>query len=169
MNYTGSLDGRLRLIETFLIHESHLLDSRRFEYWMALFTDDGYYWAPSTPDQEDPLNHVSLIYDDRKAMEARVRRLRHPRIHAQNPHTRTSRIVANPFIEDFDRETGQCTVRSKFVIYEYRPSVPEAQERVFGGTYWHRLIDVENGPWILWKKAVLANCDARLSPFFVYF
>ena len=159
----------LPAIDAFLVEEAHLLDSRRFEDWMELFTPDGVYWAPSAPDQSDPLNHVSLVFDDREAMETRIRRLRHPRIHSQNPHTRTSRIVANPAIEDTAPDGRACRVRSKFLIYEYRPSIPEPQERVFGGTYWHDLVADADGIRIARKKALLANCDARLSPFFVYF
>lgn len=154
--------------ESFLINEAHLLDSRQFEAWTELFTEDGLYWAPSTPEQESPLDHVSLVYDDREAMDTRIRRLRHPRIHAQNPHTRTSRIVANPVVEETMGD-GAVLVRSKFIIYEYRPSIPEAQERVFGGTYWHTFVLSSEGMKIKFKKALLANCDARLSPFFVYF
>ena len=155
-------------IEAFLIDEAHLLDLRQFETWMELFTEDGLYWAPSSPTQESPLDHVSLIYDDRDAMTTRIRRLRHPRIHAQNPPTRTSRIVANPIVLEADAD-GRFIVRSKFMLYEYRPSVPEAQERILGGTYWHTLVPTPDGLRIKFKKALLANCDARLSPFFVYF
>jgi len=167
---TGVFPGlSLSDVERFLIDEAHLLDSRRFEEWMALFTEDGYYWAPSTPDQDNPLDHVSLIYDDREAMETRIRRLRHPRIHSQNPPTRTARLVGNVAVEQPAMEGGGSLVRSKFLLYEYRPSVPEGQERVLGGTCWHRLVAADGGLKIASKKAVLANCDARLSPFFVYF
>jgi len=156
-------------IEAFLVEEAHLLDMRRFEDWMTLFTEDGFYWAPSTPEQDNPLDHVSLIYDDREAMATRIRRLRHPRIHSQNPHTRQTRVLGNIAVEDGEGTGNGCLVRSKFLLYEYRPSVPEAQERVLGGTYWHRLVRTGDGIRIASKKAVLANCDARLSPFFVYF
>lgn len=156
-------------IEAFLIEEAFLLDTRRFEAWMDLFTEDGLYWAPAAPDQESPLDHVSLVYDDRDAMATRIRRLRHPRIHAQTPHTRTSRIIANPVVEQADDGAGTCVVRSKFMLYEYRPSVPDAHERVFAGTYRHTLVTTSVGLRISFKKALLANCDARLSPFFVYF
>ena len=40
---------RLRLkeeIEAFLYHEAELLDERRYEEWLALFTDDVHYWMP---------------------------------------------------------------------------------------------------------------------------
>jgi 3-phenylpropionate/cinnamic acid dioxygenase small subunit len=159
----------IRAVEDFLLHEAHLLDDRRFEEWMALFTADGFYWAPASLGQADPLNEVSLIYDDRAAMETRIRRLRHPRIHSQTPPSRTARLVANAFIEDASAEGGALTVRSKFIIYEYRPSIPEALERVFGGTYRHRLVTADGSFKIAWKKAMLANCDARLGPFAIYF
>jgi len=41
-------------IEPFLINEAYLLDTRQFETWMSLFTDDGYYWAPADAEQESP-------------------------------------------------------------------------------------------------------------------
>lgn len=162
-----SLDARS--VESFLAHEAHLLDERRFEEWMELFTADGCYWAPARPDQRDMLNEVSLIYDDREAMATRVRRLRHPRIHVQTPPSRHSRIVSNPFVEERLSEGSTCLVRSKFLIYEYRPSLPDALERVFAGTYHHQLI-IENGAIrIALKKATLANCDGRLAPVAIYF
>lgn len=159
----------IRRVENFLLHEAHLLDDRRFEEWMDLFTPDGYYWAPASLDQPDPLTAVSLIYDDREAMVTRIQRLRHPRIHSQTPPSRTARIVANACVEETSDASGACVVRSKFLLYEYRPSIPEALERVVGGTYRHRL--VRNGETfkIAWKKAILANCDARFSAFAIYF
>lgn len=160
-------DWQLHDIEPFLINEAHLLDSRQFEAWMALFTDDGDYWAPSVSDQDSPTDWVSLIHDDKERMATRIHRLRHPRIHAQDPPTRTSRIVANPYIEEVEDEC--CTVRSKFILYDYRPSIPEAEAHLFAGTYWHRLVREDGDIRIVRKKALLANCDARLSPFFIYF
>ena len=157
----------IRGIEAFLLHEAHLLDDRRFEEWMALFTAVGYYWAPASLEQEDPRNAVSLIYDDRAARETRIRRLRHPRIHSQTPPSRTARLVTNACIEEADGTA--CVVRSKFILYEYRPSIPDALERVFGGTYRHRLVAGPDGLRIAWKKAMLANCDARLGAFAIYF
>jgi 3-phenylpropionate/cinnamic acid dioxygenase small subunit len=159
----------IRRIEEFLLHEAHLLDDRRFEEWMELFTADGFYWAPASLEQTDPLNAVSLIYDDREAMQTRIRRLRHPRIHSQTPPSRTARLVANAFVEETSEDATACIVRSKFMIYEYRPSIPEALERVFAGTYRHRLVADRQGFKIAWKKAMLANCDARLGPFAIYF
>src|SRR4029077_1824519 len=86
--------------EQFLLHEARLLDEGRFGEWLALFTPDARYWVPSEPDQKSPLDTVSLIYDDRRLLETRVRRLASPRIYSQEPRSRTSRVVTNVTIED---------------------------------------------------------------------
>src|SRR5215468_12713383 len=67
--------------ERFLLHEARLLDEGKFDDWLALFTPDAWYWVPSEPDQDNPHDTVSLIYDDRRLLETRVRRLASPRIY----------------------------------------------------------------------------------------
>lgn len=159
----------LRAIEDFLCDEAALLDERRFEDWIELFTANGYYWAPARPNQSSPLEEISLFYDDVATMKLRVDRLRHPQIHSQTPPSRTSRIVTNARILDRESEAGSCTVRSKFVMMEYRPSVPEGLDRHFAGTYIHRLVRDGGRYKIAWKKALLVNCDARFSALAMYF
>jgi 3-phenylpropionate/cinnamic acid dioxygenase small subunit len=142
--------------EQFLILEARLLDEARFDEWLGLFTADAWYWVPCEPDQESPRETVSLIYDDRRLLETRVRRLASPRIYSQEPRSRTSRIIANVTMEDISADGRACTVRSKFQLLEYRR---EAQ-RIFGGTCLHRLVRVEHGIQIAWKRVDLVNCDA---------
>jgi 3-phenylpropionate/cinnamic acid dioxygenase small subunit len=74
--------------------------------------------VPSEPDQKSPLDTVSLIYDDRRLLETRVRRLASPRIYSQEPRSRTSRIVTNVTIEDATDPAGTL-VRAKFVLIEF--------------------------------------------------
>jgi len=31
---------------SFVVHEARLIDQHRFEEWLDLFADDGYYWMP---------------------------------------------------------------------------------------------------------------------------
>ena len=33
------------------VDEARLLDERRYDEWLALFSDDGFYWMPLTPGQ----------------------------------------------------------------------------------------------------------------------
>jgi benzoate/toluate 1,2-dioxygenase beta subunit len=142
--------------EAFLIHEARLLDEAHFDEWLALFTDDAWYWVPSQPSQDNPRDTISLIYDDRRLLETRVRRLASPRIYSQEPPSRTSRIVANVTIEEAAADGAACTVRSKFHILEYR----REQQRAFAGTAFHRLVQTGDGIRIAWKRVNLVNCDA---------
>src|SRR3954469_22001246 len=105
----------------FLEHEARLLDEAKFDDWLALFTADAWYWVPSEPNQNNPHDTVSLIYDDRRLLETRGRRvgargrgLGAPRMYSREPRSGRSRIVANATIED--AEGRAVTVRSKFLM-----------------------------------------------------
>src|SRR6185295_8938833 len=98
----------------FLEHEARLLDEAKFDDWLKLFTADAWYWVPSEPGQSNPHDTVSLIYDDRRLLETRVRRLASPRMYSQEPRSRCSRVVGNATIEA--AEGRSATVRSKFVM-----------------------------------------------------
>src|SRR5277367_4012064 len=152
---TGRVSGQQALdihrCEQFLLHEARLLDDGRFDDWLALFTSDAWYWVPSEPDQADPVETVSLIYDDRRLLETRVRRLASPRMYSQEPRSRTSRIIANVTIEGTDRKSA--TVRSKFMMIEYR----RERQRIFGGTTLHCLVHTGGRIMIAWKRVNLVN------------
>jgi 3-phenylpropionate/cinnamic acid dioxygenase small subunit len=154
----------VRECELFLLHEARLLDEGKFDDWLALFTADARYWVPSEPNQENPLETVSLIYDDRQLLETRVRRLASPRIYSQEPRSRTSRIVANVSVED-DADAASTLVRSKFVLIEFRRN----EQRLFGGTCFHRLTVASGDIKIAWKRVDLVNCDGPLDGIVVPF
>ena len=143
--------------EQFLLHEARLLDEAKFDDWLALFTEDAWYWVPSEPNQDNPHDTVSLMYDDRRLLETRVRRLASPRMYSQEPRSRTSRMVGNVSIED--SEGRSVTVRSKFLMIEYRREV----QRLFTGTAFHRLVQLGGAIRIAWKRVDLVNCDAPMD------
>ncbi len=143
--------------EQFLMREARLLDEAKFDDWLALFTPDAWYWVPSEPDQDNPHDTVSLMYDDRRLLETRIRRLASPRMYSQEPRSRCSRIVANVTLEDV--EGRSATVRSKFLMIEYR----REQQRLFAGTAFHRLVQVDGAIRIAWKRVDLVNCDAPMD------
>jgi 3-phenylpropionate/cinnamic acid dioxygenase small subunit len=147
----------LREVEAFLFHELALLDDRQFEEWIELFTDDGYYWAPASPDQENPLDNVSLFYDDVEMLTTRFNRLRHPRVHSQIPPSRTSHMVSNVVITARDQGDETLAVSARFQMLEFRPG--QAQ-RTFGGKYDYKLLCSAAGDFrIAMKKATIINCD----------
>ncbi len=151
--------------EEFLVQEARLLDEARFDEWLALFTEDAWYWVPTEPDQANPFDTVSLIYDDRRLLETRVRRLASPRIYSQEPRSRTTRMVGNVTIEDAAADQSACTVRSKFLMLENRRD----SQRLFGGTSVHRLLQVDGVVRIAWKRVDLVNCDAPMDGLVVPF
>jgi ethylbenzene dioxygenase subunit beta len=145
--------------ERFLMHEARLLDDGRFDDWLALFTADAWYWIPTEPEQKSPFDTVSLVYDDRRLLETRVRRLASPRIYSQEPRSRTSRIIGNVTLEETPPGGDACTVRSKFIVLENRRD----SQRLFGGTALHHLRQVDGSLRIAWKRVDLLNCDAPLD------
>src|SRR3954465_12382666 len=120
--------------EQLLIHEARLLDEARFDDWLALFTPAAWYWVPAEPGQQSPRDTISLMYDDRRLLETRVRRLSSPRIYSQEPRSRTSRIVTNVTLEETAPDF--VLVRAKFMLIEFRRN----EQRLFGGTCFHRLV-----------------------------
>jgi len=63
----------IREIEALLYEEASYLDRPDLDSWLDMYTEDGTYWMPAIPDQEDPHTHISLFYDDRVLMEVRRR------------------------------------------------------------------------------------------------
>lgn len=147
----------VREVEEFLSHELALLDDRSFEDWVALFTDDGYYWAPASPDQENPLESVSLFYDDVEMLTTRFARLRHPRVHSQIPPSRTSHMISNVMVGPPNEKPNEFKVSARFQMLEYRPG---HEQRTFGGRYEYTLVrSGQTGFQIARKKATILNCD----------
>lgn len=151
----------LREVEEFLIAELALLDSGDLAGWRDLFTEEGYYWAPARPDQEDPLQEISLFYDDKNIMAVRIERLNQPRDHGRAPMPRTSHMISNIEISAADSAAGTLDVSSRFHMLEYRP---EMEQRSFGGLYEYNLLREADSFRIAAKKATVINCDGAFFP-----
>jgi benzoate/toluate 1,2-dioxygenase beta subunit len=147
------------VIEAFLFAEARLLDERRFRDWMALFAEDGTYWIPAVPNQESPLNQVSLFYDDRDLMKTRIDRLEHPRIHIQTPPSRTAHLIGNVILDEANDAKGEYAVSSTVIMVEYR----EDHQRVFAGRQVHQLRRTADGLRIVQKRVNLVNCDSAFE------
>jgi len=153
----------MREIEQFLFREAGLLDGAQFNDWLALFTDTAWYWVPISPDQKDPHETVSIIYDDRRLLETRVRRLKNANIHAEEPRTRTSRVIGNVMVEAEKAEGADIVVSSRFQMTEFRRD----RQRVFAGGARHGLVTGVGGSAdgfrIAWKRVDLINSEGMLD------
>ncbi|MGB1175569.1 MAG: aromatic-ring-hydroxylating dioxygenase subunit beta, partial [Luminiphilus sp.] len=98
----------------FLYQEARLLDQRKFGQWNDLFAEGGMYWIPLEEDQEDPLNHLSLAYEDSMMRQVRINRLNHDRAWSQKPRSRTSHTVSAIVVEAVCEVSNQLIVGSAF-------------------------------------------------------
>ena len=155
----------LREIEQFLFMEARLLDEKRFAEWRDLFTEDGTYWAPTRHDQANPDERVSLFFDDRKQMAARIRRLESPDAHVQQPVSHTAHLVTNVEVAAPVAADDLCLVHAAFAMAEYR----HTEQRMYAGRTSHTLRRVDGAIRIALKKVVLVNCHAAHTAMAIYF
>src|SRR5690242_6193124 len=114
----------IREIEQFLYREARLLDERRFDEWLGLFTDDVRYFMANRSNRYpksskaisilDPDRYVEddigredelAIFDETKeTLTARVARLGTGMAWAEDPPSRTRHFVANIEIETGDSD-----------------------------------------------------------------
>ena len=154
-----------RILEQFLFAEARLLDEQKFEEWSALFAKDGEYWVPVAPDQPDPKNHISLMYETDLLRAVRVARFGHPNAFSLTPMPRSLHIISNVIVDKIDREENDYVVHSTFMMAHYRNDVQE----IYAGSYQHQL-RLEDARWkIVRKKVDLINCDAALPNILLYF
>jgi 3-phenylpropionate/cinnamic acid dioxygenase small subunit len=148
----------LEAVQAFLFHENRLLDENRYEEWVDLFSEDGLYWIPSNEFNIDPRTHVCVVYADKARLREVVVRARSGTFWAQEPPSRTSRLVGNILIEE---RLPDCRVRSKLLVTELR----RGRQRHFAGTCRYRL-RLLNGEWKIREKLVeLIGNDEPLDNF----
>jgi len=144
-------------IERFLYHEAWLLDHGRLDEWLALYTDDATYWIPLEANQTDPLTTSSIVYDDRRLLEVRVRQFRHPRAHARLPAPRTVHQVGN--VRLLENDGRDVRAGSTLVLVEYR----RERQRLWSAIVEHRLRRTAEGLRIAAKRVDLVNSEAELD------
>jgi benzoate/toluate 1,2-dioxygenase beta subunit len=144
-------------VEQLLYREALLLDTQRYEEWLALFTEDATYWVPLEQGQTDPLQSASIIHDDRTLLELRVRQARHPRAHARQPPARTVHQVGN--IALAGEANGELEVRSTLLVVEFR----NERQRLWAALVEHRLRRTSGGLRIARKRVELVNSEGELE------
>lgn len=103
-------------VQDLLYREARLLDERRLDEWLELFTDDALYFLPIV-DSDSP-REPSLIKDSKSGMEERVFRLTKTLAHAQNPPSRTQHDVTN--VEVREMADGALEVFCNQTVHELR-------------------------------------------------
>jgi benzoate/toluate 1,2-dioxygenase beta subunit len=146
----------LTAVSAFLFHEAQLLDERRYEEWLALYTEDAIYWIPQG-EETDHTHHVSIAYDDRRRMHERVLRLESGFAFSQDPPSRTCHIVGN--VRVIGETEGDVDVRSNLMLAEMR----RGAQSVYAGHVSHRLVPTGESFMVRAKTVRLINSDIPLS------
>ena len=142
----------------FVVNEAHLLDTRRYEEWNALFTDDAFYWVPLVPDQEDGINHTSHMYEDKLLRDLRIERLKSARAFSQQPRSRCHHLLQVSVVEQFNADASRFVVRTGFHYTESQGD----ELQFYVGTFFHHLTVHDGALRITHKRVNLLNCDAAL-------
>lgn len=173
MSAATGLDLSRAEAEDFLYHEADLLDGWHLEDWLALCTDDITYEVPATGLPDGAANaSLYLIHDDRFMLESRIKRLLSRNAHAENPRSRTRRLITNVrvgsavglggtgpaagFTELGDDETA---VRASFHVIRFRDDAMHH----YVGLYTYRLRLVDGALRIVHRRAALDADSLRHS------
>ncbi|HSF32791.1 MAG TPA: aromatic-ring-hydroxylating dioxygenase subunit beta [Candidatus Tectomicrobia bacterium] len=137
-------------IEDFLYEEAALLDDWRLDEWLDLLTEDATYEVPSTDTPEgDPQHTLSLIADDKIRIRSRVAQLLGKSAWAENPPSRTRRMISNVRIRRVEGEA--IDVAANFVVYRLRFE----QMDTYVGRYEYTLVQRDGRLKIRTRKAIL--------------
>jgi p-cumate 2,3-dioxygenase subunit beta len=166
-NSCAGVNAGLRLItrpevEDFLYTEADILDAWDYDSWLALFEPGGRYEIPTTDFAGRSLNESgSFVNDDWDLIKARVKRLKSRKAHAENPPSRTHRLVSN--VRLFGHDDTALRVTASFVVHRAR----DGQFDTYVGRYDHVLAVTGEGLRFRLRRSVLAHehlgAGARLS------
>lgn len=151
-------------IERLIAYEIYLLDEKRLDEWLDLFTEDGSYKL-SVREVVQPVGQGTptidlvqppLINETRAFLATRVMRLGTRLAHAEQPPSLTRHLVTNVLI--LDENDDEAHVSANFQVFQKRIDI---SEHTFYGRRDDRLRRVD-GQWkIASRHAIL---DASLLP-----
>ncbi len=139
-------------VERFLYRQAEILDEKRWDEWLTLFTEDGRYWMPAEEEQTAGDGLPNIFWEDRELMRIRIRRNQHPRAHSQAPNNRLNHVVSGVLVENVEGN-GDVIVRSRFACSEYL----RYEVRHFSGKYRHYLANTADGYRIVVQRVDLVN------------
>lgn len=153
-------------VEDFLFVDALLLDEWRLDDWIANYEAGARFEVPTTDWKLKGGGWSAgeagyFVADDWSLLQARVKRLKSRKAHAENPHSHTSRIVSN--VRILGQEGDELRVQANFLIMRYR----DKHAFTYAGRYDHLLAVTESGLRFRLRRSILANekmtDGARLS------
>lgn len=150
-------------VEDFLYAEADVLDAWDYDGWLALFEPGGRYEIPTTDYRTgwSPHESGSFVDDDWDLLQARVKRLKSRKAHAENPHSLTHRLVSN--VRLFENDAESLRVNASFVVHRAR----DGHFDTYVGRYEHVFAATDDGLRFRLRRSILGHeslaAGARLS------
>jgi benzoate/toluate 1,2-dioxygenase subunit beta len=142
-------------VEQFLYRQAELLDAKRWQDWVDLFTDDGMYWMPPDASYKTWDGQPAIFAEDKNLMQVRMGRVLHPDAWSQRPLWGTNHVVSNVVIRKAAKD-GALEVTSRFHMMELRRD----DVRHFAGQYTHHLRKTKKGFAIKLQRVDMTNAQA---------
>ena len=114
-------------VEKFFNHEAELLDTRQFESWLDLLSEDIRYWMPLTRNQEfgkwDEQHtregkDLNWFDEGKFELEQRVKQIMTGMHWAEEPISRTCHMISN--LQVLNGGDGTIDTRCRFLVYRNR-------------------------------------------------
>lgn len=137
--------------------EGILLDEKRFDEWLQLYTQDSTFWVPAWDDDlddytQDPKKEISLIYyANRDGLADRVFRLNTGRSSASTPAFRTTHLSSNFLVES--STDSELKLTCAWVTHSYR----EKKSITYFGNSYYTLVKEDGVLKIARKKTIVKN------------
>jgi 3-phenylpropionate/cinnamic acid dioxygenase small subunit len=157
----------VREIEEFLYREAELLDERRFDEWLDLFTEDARYWMPlrrnvkfgehalreNTREQRD----VAWFDEGKETLAKRVQQINTGIHWGEEPLSRVCHMVSN--VQILASSPEEVTVKSRFLVYRNRL---QDETDILAGKREDTLRAVDGG-WKIARRTIILDQNVLLA------
>jgi 3-phenylpropionate/cinnamic acid dioxygenase small subunit len=159
-------------VEEFLYQEAELLDERRFEEWLDLFTEDARYWMPmrrnvpaDEPEREFTRENADVNWFDegKDTLTRRVQQIRTGVHWAEQPPSRTCHMVSN--VQILESRPDELAVKSRFLLYRNRV---ETETDLLVGKREDLLRRVD-GHWRIARRKIILDQSVLLAKNLTFF
>jgi 3-phenylpropionate/cinnamic acid dioxygenase small subunit len=159
-------------VEDFLYREAELLDERRYEEWLDLFTEDARYFMPMRRNvPADELEReftregldVNWFDEGKDTLTRRVKQIRTGVHWAEQPPSRICHMVSN--VQILESSPTETAIKSRFLLYRNR--VETETDFLVGKR--EDLLRRVNGDWRIARRKIILDQNVLLAKNLTFF
>ncbi len=155
-------------VERLIFREAYLLDTRRFDDWLALYRDDAEFlipaWVNETTLATDPNAELFLIYfRDKSGLDDRVYRINTRDSYASTPMPRSCHVIGNVLV--LAETDGRIEATCSWTVHQY---ADRKGPRSHGGRYDYTLAREPDGGLKIARKHITFLNDRVDIPLDIY-